>query len=443
MNANRLLKSRDFAGFIIVLATLIVAMSGPACAGQADLLVYFDGHMHTIRSDGSGNVSDIKATALSRGLSAVIVTDHCPQLTKEEWDSLIAETAAVSDETFLALPGFEITGSDGLLNRTHVLAWGVNSPFVDPDAELSPDEIWISPPNPAGTGPVYPENITKWVDYIHSKGGIAIHNHTTGSTRLDYGVNCIELYNQSHVEDVISYANMLGIFGQEAWQFGMTLNNFAIYGERDANMIVALPGFPPMPLRNALYYATQGFTGVGQWVGAPEAPLNSWDDLLMAYVNGEIDHPIFGMADSDAHNTGASDSNVGIAKNGLYVKALTPKEFYKAVKAGRSFATTGPSLNFEVNGEKMGDTAFITKGAAVLDMSVNSDDSAALLVKIEIYKNGQSWKTFSPMAPACENTIFDEEVSANGYYRIEVTAFNTINAEYTFAWSNPVFIETD
>jgi hypothetical protein len=93
------------------------------------------------------------------------------------------------------------------------------------------------------------------------------------------------------------------------------MNNLAIYGERDLGMLVPFPGFPdPIPLRLAIYYATLGFTGVGQWLGAPEAPLNSWDQLLMAYVNGEVDKPIFAVANSDAHNTGDPDSQVGSAR---------------------------------------------------------------------------------------------------------------------------------
>ena len=116
-----------------------------------------------------------------------------------------------------------------------------------------------------------------------------------------------------------------------------------------------------IPLRVAIYYATQFFTGVGQWLGAPQAPLNSWDQLLMAYVNGTVDKPIFAVANSDAHNTGDPDSKVGMAKNGLYVLALTPRQVYKAIEAGRSFATTGPFLAVDVNGMLMGSTAYVPK----------------------------------------------------------------------------------
>jgi hypothetical protein len=429
----------------LAVALLTAIFAGTASAGQPFSLIYYDGHMHTTRSDGSGSVADIKATAQERGLDAVIITDHCKSLTLAEWESLVAETAAVSDATFLALPGFEVTGSDGMFNRDHINALGVDDPFVgDDECELCPEEVWESPPNPAGTGPVYPENLTKWVDYIHSKGGIAIYNHPSGMVRLEYGVNGMEAYNQSHVDDVASYAMQLGYSPQEAWEFGILLNNLAITGEvPELNMLMPNPGFPGpalMPMREILWWATLVFSGVGQWLGAPEVPLTSWDELLMSYVNGVVDAPIFGFANSDAHNTGEADSKVGSAKNGLYVKELTAAEFYKAIKAGRSFATTGPSLALDVNGEFMGDTAYVFDGAASINLSVDSESPTAIVVKIDVIKNGAIWQTLSPMIPIYGTVLNDNSVTEDGYYRVAVTAYDVLSGGYSFAWSNPVFV---
>ena len=438
------------AGLVAVLAFTVVSVllvSGQrASAGEKSILVYYDGHMHTTRSDGSGTVADIKATALSRGLSAVIITDHCKQLNQAEWASLVAETAAVSDGSFLALPGFEVTGSDGMFNRDHINALGVDDPFVgDDSAELCPEEVWLSPPNPAGTGALYPENLAKWADYIHSKGGIAVHNHPSGTTVLGYGVNNLEVYNQSHVDDVASYAMMLGYPPQQAWEFGMLLNNLAVTGEVDElHMLLPNPGFPGpalLPLRNLLWWATLLFSGTGQWLGAPEAPLNSWDDLLIAYVDGTVDTPIFGLANSDAHNTGDPDSKVGVAKNGAYLKkGLTAGELYKAIKAGRTFATTGPSLDLSVDGELMGDTAYVLDGTVSVELSAAAESPSAILVKIDILKNGEVWQTISPLSPSYDGTLADGGVSEDGYYRVEVTSLDLASGGYSFAWSNPVFV---
>ena len=405
-------------------------------------LIYYDGHMHTTYSDGTGSVQDIKATALRRGLSLVIVTDHCTELTRAKWEALVAETAAASDPgTFLALPGFEITGSEGIFNRSHMLAFNVADPFVGDDAnELCPEEVWPDPPNPAGTGPTYPENLAKWADYIHSNGGIAVHCHTSGSTRLEYGVDSIEVYNQSQIDDIFRYAKVLSLSDEEAWAFAKTLNDVGLTGERDLNKPVLIGG-QSLPLRQAVHSATEMLTGVGQWLGSPEAPVKSWDQLLMAYVDGTTDKPIFGVANTDAHNTGDPDSNVGIAKNGLYVKTLTAEEVYAAIKAGRSFATTGPSLAFEVNGELMGSTAHIASGgSANLSLRASSESATGILTKIDIIKNGEVWRTISPMQPVYEDTLVDDSVTEDGYYRVEVTSQEQPDGPYHYAWSNPVFV---
>jgi hypothetical protein len=405
-------------------------------------LIYYDGHMHTAYSDGSGSVADIKAAALRRGLSVVIVTDHCMELTKEKWQTLVAETAAACDPgAFLALPGFEITGNESILNRTHVLGYNVPTLFLgDELKELRPEEVWSDPPNPAGTGPMYPENLAKWADYIHSKGGIAIHCHTSGSTRLSYGVDCIEVFNQSHIDDIFQYARLLGYPDEEALAFAQTLSDLGLYGERDLNTLVSLGG-QSVPLRIAVHSATKLLTGVGQWLGSPEAPLNSWDQLLMAYVEGRADKPIFGVANSDAHNTGDPDSNVGMAKNGLYLNALTADDVYEAIKAGRSFATTGPSIGFDVNGEAMGGTALVAVGGpASLHLKVSSESPSAVLTKVDVVKNGDVWQTISPMQPAYEDTLIDRSVTGNGYYRVEVVSQELPAGPKRFAWSNPVFV---
>jgi hypothetical protein len=447
-------------GLVIVFAFLVlpaVSDSGQKASANTGpyTLIYYDGHMHTTRSDGNGSVAQIKATALARGLSAVIITDHCKDLTLAEWNSLVAETAAASEPgVFLALPGFEMTGSEGIFNRGHMNALNTPDPFVGNDADLlCPEEVWPDPFNPAGTGPMFPENFAEWANYVHSQGGIIQHNHTSGTTLLDYGVDVIELYNQGHVDDIMYYATALGIPPADAWEFAITMNDFAVYGERDLNMTVTLPGFPPMPLRLAIYMATQFIPpNVGQIIGwnppTPPNPyvpgdLNSWDELLMAYVDGTVAEPIFGTANSDSHNTGDPGSTVGTGKNGLYVEELTAEAFYDAIEAGRSFATDGPSLDFNVNGDPMGSTTYNPMGVtAELNLSAASASPTAILVKIDIIKNGAIWQTLNPMSPTYAGTVLDADVTENGYYRVEVTSLDMATGAYYFAWSNPVFVST-
>jgi hypothetical protein len=427
---------------IIALMALVATMLMSGC-GDSDeeetasgyTLVYFDGHMHTVHSDGSGQVSDIKETALSRGLGLVIVTDHCKELTQESWEALVAETAAASDSSFLALPAFEVTGSESFLNRDHILAWNVPSPFVEGEGvEVCPEEAWPSEENLEGTGTLHPENLTRWVDLIHSQGGIALHAHPAGSTALDYGVDYIEVYNQSQIDDIISYIKPLGFSEEEALPYAMTIGNFAVYGERDIDIPVPLPGASePLSLRAALKAA-------GLQLGSPEVPLASWDDLLMAYVRGEVEKPTFAAANSDAHNTVEADSKVGTGRNGLYVTGLTPEAVYEAIRAGRSFATTGPSLDVAVDGKMMGETAAVESGKPVkIAIKVESGGDSAILTKIDVIKNGELLTTLSPNASAYED-VLEDFVSEPGYYRVEVTARDETNVRDSWAWSNPVFV---
>jgi hypothetical protein len=253
-------------------------------------------------------------------------------------------------------------------------------------------------------------------------------------------VDAIEVYNQSAIDDMFRYAKLLGYSDEQALAFAKPLSDVGLYGERDLNTPVLLGG-QSVPLRQAVHTATEMLTGVGQWLGSPEAPASSWDQLLMAYVNGKTDRPIFGVANSDSHNTADLDSTVGAGKNGLYVKALTAEGVYEAIKAGRSFATTGPSLAFDVNGELMGSTTRIASGeSASLNLSAKSESPTAILVKIDIIKNGDVWRTISPMQPAYEDTLVDESVTEDGYYRVEVTSQEQPNGPYHYAWSNPVFV---
>ena len=71
---------------------------------------------------------------------------------------------------------------------------------------------------------------------------------------------------------------------------------------------------------------------------------------------------------------------------------------------------------------------------------MNAEIPGAILVKIDLIKNGALWQTISPMAPIYAATLSDPDVTADGYYRVEVTARDMSDGSYYFAWSNPVFV---
>lgn len=435
----------------IAAVALSAVLAGPATAKRAYRVVYFDGHMHTVASDGSGTLDDIKTAALARGLDAVIVTDHSNMLTFGEWKASAARARQLSRDGFLMLYGFEVTGSEGLFNRDHLLAWGVNDPFVGANVdELAPEVVWPSPFNPYGTGVLYPQNVARWVRYIHDHGGVAVHAHPSGSTNPSYGVDYIELFSLDYVKGVASRGVTWGLSLAQAWDLSLTMNNLVLYGERGLEMMVTLPGFPTMTLRQAIFAATTQETGVGCVLGAPEAPLHSWDELLMAYVSGEVGHPTFAVADTDAHNTAnvsagsaADYSDVGECKNGVFVRTLTRGSLLGAIRAGRCFATTGPSLKVTVNGKMMGQTAVVNPGSATtLRLTAQAGSLTAVVAKVTIVRNGEVWGVLYPMARSFSRTLADT-VDEDGYYRIEVMSADVVSGEYQFAYSNPVFVDVE
>ncbi|MFH0729252.1 MAG: hypothetical protein V2B19_23275 [Pseudomonadota bacterium] len=468
--------------FFMLTMALVLMAAVPSAQAKNDLkLIYFDGHIHTTHSDGSGSIADVKQVAKERGLNAVIITNHTKQIADmNEWNDIVGQCRTLSEKEFLMIPAFEVTGSEGLFCRDHVLAWGVDTPFVgEPADALAPEEVWESPENPFGTGPMAPEVIRQWTDWIHENRGIAVHAHTTGTTQLGYNVDYIEVINLSHTKDVARFAQMAGFSAGEAWNLGVLFNSFAIFGDEYLQLPIDMPnpyyGQPgqPMtiqlPLQQALYMGTSLIGDMGensggaQWLGTPTpqtlldqgatpaAPLNSWDDLLLAYIDGKIDHPIFGVANSDAHNTaniiigstGNDDSDVGEAKNGVYLHKFNKFQFAKAIRRGNLFATTGPSLYFDVNGEIMGETVQLghKKNKKVkLNLRVNSENPAATLAVVSIIKNGEILFREEPMSPTYELEL-EDTVTGNGYYRVEVTSMDISDGRPRFAFGNPVFVK--
>lgn len=460
----------------------MIAMTPPVHARKGLELVYFDGHIHTTHSDGGGSISDVKQAARARGLKAVFVANRAGQIVDlDEWNDIVNDCTACSEKDFLIIPSFEVTGSEGLLCRDHLLAWGVGNPFVgDPADALVSGEVWPSPENPFGTGPLYPENIRRWTDWIHENGGMAVHAHTSGTTQLSYNVDFIEVINHSNIKNVAGLAEMAGFDADEAWNLALLFNNFAVDGGEFLQLSVNMPnpqsGEPDqpetiqLPLQQALCLGTSLIGDLGgnscgpQWLGAPTpqdlldagavpaAPLNSWDDLLMSYINGVIDHPIYGVANSDSHNTANTDvgstvyddSDVGEARNGVYLRDFTPFEFFKAVRRGNLFATTGPSVYFDVDGCMMGETVPRRQGrdkTVHINLSVDSESESAVLTSVAVIKNGDIIFAGVPMT-ATYAIQLEDSVSEDGYYRVEVISMEA-DGKPRFAYANPVFVMDD
>jgi len=448
---------------------LLVAMLAVNAMAGSHRIVYFDGHMHTVHSDGSGSIEDVRNAAIERGLDAVFITNHTSGVRKEispgktNWDLIKEACETLSGPDFLMIPSFEITGGESKACRDHVLAWGVKDPYVgDNAARIIPESRWNSPANAEGTGPLKPESISAWAHYVQENGGIAVHAHPTGTTQPEYGVDFLELWNSSHRKDVTKGCLDLGLSQQEAWTLGVHVNNITTHGEDWLFKNITIGG-NTLQTRLLFHQATGVWLGQSRGDGTPDGTnVNTWDQLLMMYINGDLPKPIFGVASSDAHNTknidfsqtdpNYDDSDVGEAKNGVLLKGeFTENNLLNAIKRGHLFATTGPSIEFEVNGKIMGETVEVTRssdeaGPTVnVTLKVNAEEPGLLLESIKVIKGGVTILEENPMKPRFES-VSTNRVKGSCYYRVEVTAVNpglaaSAQFPYLYAWSNPIFVE--
>lgn len=77
-------------------------------------------HMHSTYSyDGTLSLSELKVLLQERGISWACMTEHTDELTPDAAAAFVAECRALSDESFVFVPGFEVP-----YQRAHVLMIG-------------------------------------------------------------------------------------------------------------------------------------------------------------------------------------------------------------------------------------------------------------------------------------------------------------------------------
>lgn len=77
-------------------------------------------HIHSSFSyDAKLTLAEIRIIAIQNGLSFLCMTEHSDEMTPEQAEAFVAECRALSDESFVFIPGFEAD-----YNRTHVLMIG-------------------------------------------------------------------------------------------------------------------------------------------------------------------------------------------------------------------------------------------------------------------------------------------------------------------------------
>lgn len=82
-------------------------------------------HCHSTYSyDAKMSLRELRELFVANGVQFVCMTEHTDDLTKERAAAFLAECAALSDETFLFIPGFEVP-----YRRAHILMIGIRNFF--------------------------------------------------------------------------------------------------------------------------------------------------------------------------------------------------------------------------------------------------------------------------------------------------------------------------
>ncbi|HEY4186087.1 MAG TPA: CehA/McbA family metallohydrolase [Polyangia bacterium] len=209
-----------------------------------------------------------------------------------------------------------------------------------------------------------------------------------------------------------------------------------------------------------------------------ERPGFSWDFDAIEVMNGyqdpvrrSVDRVVadwFALLDHDhiVTATGNSDThhltfNIGgYPRN--YVRVLddhpavvTGKEVARAVKAHRSFFTTGPFVSLLVNGGAIGDLVPARGGKARAEVTVQAAPWVSV-EHIQLIVNGKPLKRWD-LAPGVTTAIrlheaFDFEVKADSYVLVRVDGEKPLTpvvgdrktfTAYPFALTNPVFLDVD
>lgn len=173
---------------VVVVAFLLAAcVSAPRARFEAaqprDGMKWFKGntHTHTLRSDGDSEPEEVARWYKERGYDFLVLTDHNVFTTPEE--------AKVGDDTFLLIPGEEVT-----------------STFRTPFADARPVHInaldVTTPIAPATEAASVTEMIQKNVDAIRAAGAVPHINHPNFKWAITHqdlmaaeGCNLLEIVN--------------------------------------------------------------------------------------------------------------------------------------------------------------------------------------------------------------------------------------------------------
>jgi hypothetical protein len=140
-----------------------------------------------------------------------------------------------------------------------------------------------------------------------------------------------------------------------------------------------------------------------------------------------------GFVASGDHN------NMGIGVAALWVKEISRKGIIEALRARRTFATTGDKMyiDIEINGAAIGSNAQTTKAPKISIDVVGQYP----LEKVELIRNSKVIHTYNIVG---ENSEFNELFVDKDYQEEEEVLYYYVRGTQknnALAWSSPIWIE--
>lgn len=204
-------------------------------------------------------------------------------------------------------------------------------------------------------------------------------------------------------------------------------------------------GFIAHPYAGTIYgwetWDVTGYTGLeiinGEWSGDDGSSINmppySWRDFLEDETNPDNGF-VVGIGNSDAHET--NEIGPPRAFTYCYLDSLTTTNIRNAIKNGNCVASTGPFVQFTLDGEIIGSSVDVSSGTNTIDVSANTTGFGNLQW-LRIYVNDDEYGNPIPLSGTNYSDSIDLDLDINDkFIRLEV--YTTTGDR---AYTNPIWID--
>ena len=265
---------------------------------------------------------------------------------------------------------------------------------------------------------------------------MTLNNHPFQSSPFDpyHGDRGMEPY-----QNLIDFATSKG-----ALVFWNHMETDSGISQKGATVLETLP-YPDDLLKTRNY---TGFQAVGDKPIRQTEPGQQWDQVLMQYLNGNREHPVWGFGGNDYFCEDQKGDRLGSVRTIFLVRERNNDTVLDAMKNGRMYAVRQADANrlsldeFVVGDQKVGNQVTMGQELVATDfpaikLKLRSVQGGNKTAQIQIIRNGSLVKVETVSLPY-ELTWRDVGVDRKGpvYYRIKAQ----VSSEDHLV-SNPIFVK--